>query len=233
MQRRVELLQHFRLCTSLCSLDEANRLSLSQPGLLRPIRGRLLLERSGGRGGRHGGGENRAISGLLDFEAVEKRLYIRIRTVRADAAFGGMKEAEKGGGLLGDGVRVGLTVGEGFRPQVESAEISSGNHGDRRLGKQEAPTAESAQGTHFGGLHAQNRKRQACQRNPSVELSQQRRSAKGRGESAGSVEDAANHVRARMVRNRDAVIRKNDDANGAAFEGDVVDFKTAVIVDGR
>src|SRR5229473_223300 len=250
MQRRVELLQHFRLCTSLCALDEANRLSLSQPGLLRPIRGRLLLERSGGRGGRHGvgwsfgqdfldeswrhgGGENRAISGLLDFEAVEKRLYIRIRTVRADAAFGGMKEAEKGGGLLGDGVRVGLTVGEGFRPQVESAEISSGNHGDRRLGKQEAPTAESAQGTHFGGLHAQNRKRQACQRNSSVELSQQRRSAKGRGKFPGAVEHAANHVGARMVRNRDAVIRKNDDANGAAFEGDVVDFKAAVIVNGR
>src|SRR5260370_660422 len=196
MQRRVELLQHFRLCTSLCSLDGADRLSLSNGALLRPMRGRLLLERSGGRGGRlgcgwsfgqnvldeswlHGGGENRAISGLLDFAAVEKRLYIRIRTVCADAAFGGMKEAEKGGGLLGDGMGVGLTVGEGFRPQVESAEISSGNHGDRRLRKQEAPTAESAEGTHFGGLHAQNRKTQARQRNFSVELSQQRGSAKG------------------------------------------------------
>src|SRR5260370_11471394 len=148
MQRRVELLQHFRLCTSLCSLDEANRLSLSQPGLLRPIRGRLLLERSGGRGGRHGvgwsfgqnfldeswrhrGGENRAISGLLDFEAVEKRLYIRIRTVRAHAAFGGMKEAEKGGGLLGECVPVGLTVGESFRPQLENRVVSSWKHGSR------------------------------------------------------------------------------------------------------
>src|SRR5260370_1662338 len=36
-----------------------------------------------------------------------------------------------------------------------------------------------------------------------------------------------------MVRNRDAVIRKNDDTNGAAFEGDVIDFKAAVIVNGR
>jgi hypothetical protein len=53
--------------------------------------------------GRHGGGENRTISGLFDFEAVEERPYIWIRAVCADAAFGGVKNAEKGGGLLGDG----------------------------------------------------------------------------------------------------------------------------------
>ena len=76
----------------------------------------------------------------------------------ADAAFGGVKEAEKGGGLLGDGVRVSLTVGERFRPQVESAEISCGNHCDRGLRKQEAPTPQSAKRTHLGGLDTQNRK---------------------------------------------------------------------------
>ncbi len=34
-----------------------------------------------------------SISGLFDFEAVEECLYIGIRTLRADAAFGGVKEA--------------------------------------------------------------------------------------------------------------------------------------------
>ena len=47
--------------------------------------------------GRHGCSKNRAISGLFDFEAVKERLYIGVRTVGADAAFGGVKEAQKGG----------------------------------------------------------------------------------------------------------------------------------------
>src|SRR6266404_4821970 len=128
---------------------------------------------------RHGGGKNRAISGLFDFEAIEEHLHICIRAVGADGALGGVKEAEKGGGLFGDGVRVSLSVGECFRPQVESAEVSRRNHGDRGLRKQEAPTAQSAQGIHFGGPHAQNRKTQTRQRNSSVELAQQPRSAKG------------------------------------------------------
>ena len=51
---------------------------------------------------RHGGGENGAISGLFDFEAVEERLYIRICSVGADATFGGVKKTEKGGSLLCD-----------------------------------------------------------------------------------------------------------------------------------
>src|SRR4029077_20632477 len=141
-----------------------------------------LLRRRGGRGWRrgvgrsfeqnladeswrHGGGENGAISGLFDFEAVAESLHVSSATVGADAAFGGVKEAEKGGGLLGDGARVSLTVGEGFRPQVESAEISRGNHGDCGLRKQEAPTVHSAQRIHFRGPHAQNRKTQTRQRN--------------------------------------------------------------------
>ena len=36
-----------------------------------------------------------------------------------------------------------------------------------------------------------------------------------------------------MVGNRDAVIGKKDDANGAAFERDVVDVEAAIVVDGR
>src|ERR1700687_4707407 len=240
---KVELLQHFRLRP----IGAFIWLPSSRRGLLWLLRaGRRPGWRSGrgwchGLGSsfgqnlldeswRHGGGENRAISGLFDFEAVEERLYICIRTVRADAAFGGVKEAEKGGGLLGDGLRVSLTVGERFRPQVESGEISSRNHGDRRLRKQEAPTAQPAQGTHFGGFHAQNRKRQTCQGKVSVEILQQPGAAKRRGQFPGAVEHAANHVGVRMVRNRDAVIRKNDNAHRAAFEGDVVDIKTAVIV---
>src|ERR1035437_3202378 len=240
MQWSVELLQHFRGRLLLAVIG----LPSLRPRLLWPIRGGQFLGRRRGRGrsflqnlqdeaGRDGGGENGAISGLLDFKAVEECLYIRIRTLCADAAFGGVKDAEKGGGFLGDGLRVRRPVGERFGPQVESAEISRRNYRDRRLRKQEAPAAQSAQRTHFGGLHAQNRKTQAGQRNFPVELSQQPGSAKGRGQFAGAVEHAANHVGVRMVRSRDAVIRKNDDANGATFEGDVVDLKTAVVVDGR
>src|SRR5208282_862965 len=201
MQRRVELLQHFRLRP----LRSVIGLPSLRPRLLWPIRGGRLLGRCGGRGrsflqnlqdeaGRDGGGENGAISGLFDFKAVEEYLYIRIRTLCADAAFRGVKDAEKGGGFFGDGLRVRLTVGERFGSQVESAEISSRNYRDRRLRKQEAPAAQSAQRTHFGGLHAQNRKTQAGQRNLPVELSQQPRSAKRRRQFAGAVEHATNHV---------------------------------------
>ena len=151
----------------------------------------------------------------------------------ANAALGGVKDAEKGGGFLGDGLRVRLTVGERLCPQVESAEIASGNHGDRGLRKQNAPTAHPAERIHFSGLHAQNRKTQARQRDLSVEPPQQPGSAKRRSQFAGAVEHAANHCGIRMVRNRDAVIRKNDDAHGAALERDAVDVETAVVVNRR
>src|SRR5208282_3452830 len=167
MLRTVELLQPFHFI-----LDEAIRLSLSRHGRLWPIRGGQFLGRRHGRGrtflqnlqdeaGRDGGGENGAISGLFDFKAVEECLYIRIRTLCTDAAFGGVKDAEKGGGFLGGRRSVFKTIGERFGSQVESAEISRRNHRDRRLRKQEAPAAQSAQRTHFGGLHSQNRKTQA------------------------------------------------------------------------
>src|SRR5208283_4639278 len=74
-----KLLHHFPR-----ALDGAIRLSLSRPGLLRPLRGRRLLGRRRGRGRRsslgrsfgqdlldeswrHGCGENRSISGLFNF----------------------------------------------------------------------------------------------------------------------------------------------------------------------
>jgi hypothetical protein len=40
---------------------------------------------------RHDRGEDRSISGLFDFKAVEERLYVYVCALRADAAFGGMK----------------------------------------------------------------------------------------------------------------------------------------------
>src|SRR5208337_1945168 len=105
MPRKGELLHHFPR-----GLDEVIRSSLSRPGLLRPLRGRRFLGSRAGRGWRHslgrsfgqdlldeswrhGCGENRSISGLFNFETVEERLYIGIRTVWANAAFGGVKEA--------------------------------------------------------------------------------------------------------------------------------------------
>src|ERR1039457_6816452 len=107
MRQKCELLHHFRFHT----LDEAICLWLSRSGLPWPCRGRRLLgwccRRGWGHGfgwafgqdfaeksGGHGGGENGAISGLFDLEAVEECLYIGIGAVGADAAFGGMKEAE-------------------------------------------------------------------------------------------------------------------------------------------
>src|SRR5208337_273388 len=150
-----------------------------------------------------------------------------------NAAFGGVKKAEEGGGLLGDSLRVSLTVGKRFRSQVKSAEIASGNHGDRGLRKQEAPAAQSAEEIHFRGLHPENRKRQTGERYFSVEPSQQPGPAKGRSQFAGAVEHAANHVGVGMVRNRDTVVRKKDDANRPAFNRDVVDVETAVVVNGR
>jgi hypothetical protein len=76
----------------------------------------------------------------------------------AETALGGVKEAKKGGGLLGDSLSVSIAIGEGFRPQVESAEIARGNYGYSRLREQETPTAQSAERAHFG-THAHNRER--------------------------------------------------------------------------
>src|SRR5258708_6383561 len=208
-----------RLSQPSVRLDEARRLSLSRPRLAGRLRGGRLGGRRcglawGHRVGRrfrqcladeswwHDRSENRATSGLFDFEAIEEGLHIRIRTVCADAAFGCVKEAQKGGGLLGDGLRVSLSVGERFRPQMESAEISSGNHGDRRLLKQEAPTAQSAQGTHLGGLDAQNPKRYARQRNSPGELAQQPPPAKGRLQFAGPINHAPDPAGGPLCQNR-------------------------------
>ncbi len=90
-----------------------------------------------------------------------------------------------------------------------------------------------AERIHFRGLHAQNRKTQTRQRDLPVEPPQQPGSAERRSQFAGAVEHAANHCGIRMVRNRDTVIRKKDDAHRAAFEGDVVDLKPAVVVNRR
>src|ERR1039457_1575675 len=191
------------IISAFIHLDEAICLWLSRSGLPWPGRGRRLLgwccrrgwwqgfgwrfgqdfpEKSGG----HGGGEDGAISSLFDFEAVEECLYIGIGAVAADAAFGGMKEAEKGGGLFGDGVGVIRAIGEGLGAQVESAKIAGGNHGDGGLGKKQTPTAQSAKGSRLG-LNAQNRKSEACQWNFAVELAQQPGPAKGRGQFEGAV----------------------------------------------
>src|SRR5208282_5425869 len=123
MQRRVELLQDFRSCPWLAVI----RLPSLRSRLLWPLRGgRSLRQNLLDESERHGGGENGAISGLFDLEAVEERLYICVSTVFADAAFGGVKDAEKGGGLLGDGLSVRFAVGERFDAQMESAGLKRG-----------------------------------------------------------------------------------------------------------
>src|SRR5208282_3063115 len=62
----------------------------------------------------HGCGDNRAISALLDFQAVEECFYIGVGAVGANAAFGGVKQVEEGRGLLGDRAGGILAAGEGF-----------------------------------------------------------------------------------------------------------------------
>src|SRR5580700_5573270 len=118
--------------------------------------GQGFLDKSWGDDGR----QNRAVSSLFDYEAVEEGFYVRVCALRAHATFGRVKDAEKCGGLFGDGLCVGVGVGEGFRAQVQSAKITRGNHGYRRFWKQEAPAAEAAEGTYLGP-HAQNREGQA------------------------------------------------------------------------
>src|SRR5258708_15096668 len=123
-----------RLYQPSVPLDEARRLSLSRPRLAGRLRGGRLGGRRCGLAWRHRVGrrfrqcladeswwhdrsENRATSGLFDFEAIEEGLHIRIHTVCADAALGCVKEAQKGDGLLGDGLRVSLRIGARLRPQ--------------------------------------------------------------------------------------------------------------------
>jgi len=68
---------------------------------------------------------------------------------------------------------------------------------------------------------------------PAVEILHLHRDFLGRDFPHIAFEKPTNHLGVRMVRNRDAVIRKKGDAKGAAFEGNAVDVKTAVVVNGR
>src|SRR5277367_847935 len=115
---------------------------------------------------------------------------------------------------------------------MQSTKITRGNHGDCRLREQKTPAPQRREGVHLR-FHPQNGKSQTRKRDLAVEPSQQPRSAKRRRQFAGPVEHATNHVRVRMVRYRDAVIRKDDDANRTSFHRNVVDFKSAVVVDRR
>ena len=181
----------------------------------------------------HDGSEDGTISGLFDLETVKEGFYIDIGTLAANGAFGGMKEADKGSSFFGDGLGVGITVGKGLGAEVEGTKIAGGNDGDGGFGKEQAPTAESAEGAHFVGLDTKDGKGDACQRNLPVELAEQPGSAKRRGEFAGAVDDAANDFGIRMIGNRDAVVGKNGDAHGSSLEREVVDIEAAVIVDRR
>ena len=89
MRQQGKLLQHL-LAHIIRTLDVAVCLLSSRPGFLRSLRGRRLFGRcrrgwSRGLGrtfgqdladqsGRHGRGQNRAISSLFDLEAIEERL---------------------------------------------------------------------------------------------------------------------------------------------------------------
>ena len=151
----------------------------------------------------------------------------------ADAALGGVKKAEKGRGFfVAACAGVGVTVGKCFRAQVESAKIACGNYGDGEIGKQEAPTAEGAEGADLGA-NPQNGKRQTGQRDLTVELAEQPGAGKRRGQFARSVEDSANHRGVGMIGDRDAVVGEHDHANRAAFERDVIDVEATVVVDRR
>jgi len=165
---------------------------------------------------------------LCDFEALKECFHIRVRALRADAAFSGVKQVEEGGGLFREGTRGIWTIGERVRAEVQGTrlkrgKIASGNHGHRRFRKQEAPTAESAERGHFRP-NPQNREREARQGDTAIEVAEQPWSTEGRSQLAGAIEYAANHIGIGMVR--------NGEAYRAALEGDTLNLKAAVVVNG-
>src|ERR1700739_1222772 len=87
---------------------------------------------------RHGRGQNGAVAGTFDFQAVEEYTDIGVSALRADRALGGVKETEERAHLIGDGLRIGFIAGKSFCLQMQGSEVASRDHGDRRLRKQQA-----------------------------------------------------------------------------------------------
>jgi len=155
MLRKVKLLQHLRFPTIW---TRSATLLLSRFGLGRAIRAdRRLGGVSAAAGAPVSGGASvkalrmnpagtiavrMARSPACSTLRLSKNVFTSGSVPCDDAAFGGVKQAKKRAVFSGNGLRVGVAVGDRFRAQSESsgryrAEIN----GDGRMREQEAPTA--------------------------------------------------------------------------------------------
>ena len=179
----------------------------------------------------NGSGDDGAVAGMFDLKAIEKLFHVGVGAVGANAALGGMKHAQEGGSFFRNSLGIGIGCGEDLGAQMQRAKVARGNDRDRRLGKQERPGAEAGDRANAGGLDAENGESGTGDGHVAIEPAEERGPAEGRGELAGTVENAADHGGVRMIRHGDAVVGENGDADGAAFLRDVVDIEVAVAID--
>jgi hypothetical protein len=65
------------------------------------------------------GGEDGAVTVALDLEAIKKGLHIGVGTSGSYGILSGVKKVHEGRDFVGQGLRVVLGAGEGFRAQVQ------------------------------------------------------------------------------------------------------------------